>query len=59
MNFDLRPLGKRVRTSGNRVATCSLLVGVSGPPCMSPPGTKSSDLGMGHPGAAGSGEARS
>ena len=41
------------------VATCGLLVGASGPPGMSPQGTISSDLGMGRPGAAGSGEAGS
>ena len=59
---DLRPLGRHVRTSGNRaseLATSGLLVGATGPLDMLPPETISSHLGMGHTGAAGSGEVRS
>ena len=42
-----------------KTGTTGLLIAVSGPQGMSPPGTKSSHLGMPRPGAAGSGEARS
>ena len=49
-----------VKTGTQNVATLrltGLLIALSGPPGMSPPGTKSSHLGMSRLGAAGSGEA--